>query len=259
MLANNLAAPDNMEGRGSRKAGLKHFREEELPPYEDNERPPEYSPVVTKSAVLEWKPELTSPFRRATRRRWSQAKIEVNNTQLIVVQRSRMLRKTRYFSLQYADVGLAFDYFKRPWILRLRCEGKQFIVDTKSQRACYDWLMAILQGIALALPLELRTLPEDTRRIRRRNRRLLDRNGLRNSATLRSGAEEKRVYNLDPPSSVSQTLLTANEKRRPPRGRHVSNRDYPHLGLDASWERKVFLHNGRWAMVRERTITPIEI
>lgn len=254
--------PKIMTGYAPRAVTPQSGLEDPVPPYDNNEKLPKYSPVVTKVAVLDWKPEFVSPVRRALRRRWSQVRVEVNSTQLKIVRQGKISSKTKCFSLQYADIGLAFDYVKRPWVLRLRCEGRQFLFDMKSHGACHDWIVAISQGISLALPLELRTLPEDIHRTRRRNRRILQRSGYMYRREHFSDANgEKSV--LTSATAVAMAAasqdLWVDQKRAIPRRSRVSNRDYPHLGLDASWERKVILYNGHWAVVRERTITPLRV
>ena len=76
------------------------------------------------------------------------------------------------YSLQYADVGVAVDYLKRPNVLRIRAEGEQFLLQTVSEEAHISWINSIQMGIDLALPLDEREFPKVRmipRRAQRRN------------------------------------------------------------------------------------------
>lgn len=81
------------------------------------------------------------------------------------------------YTLQYATVGAAFDYSKRPFVLRVRAQGQQFLIELGNLFDCLSWANCIQLGIDIALPLEERVLPRlrvfpRTRRNRRRNRRV---------------------------------------------------------------------------------------
>lgn len=63
------------------------------------------------------------------------------------------------YTLQYAEVGPAVDYTKRSYVLRLRPEAEQFLLQARSQEDHISWINSLQMGIDLALPLEERDLP----------------------------------------------------------------------------------------------------
>lgn len=63
------------------------------------------------------------------------------------------------YTLQYAEVGPAVDYTKRSYVLRLRPEAEQFLLQARSQEDHISWINSLQMGIDLALPLDERDLP----------------------------------------------------------------------------------------------------
>lgn len=66
----------------------------------------------------------------------------------------------RSFTLQFAEVGIAIDYKKRPNVLRIRAETEQFLLQAPSQQHHITWTNTVQMGIDVALPLEERSLPK---------------------------------------------------------------------------------------------------
>lgn len=118
-------------------------------PEEGNENLPSYKPSIFKQTVLDYKQELSSPFDRATKRSWKQIFIILNGTAIYIHKKSSVsifspalyaevgnldeeaalsyrpgALITKY-TLQGAEVGMATDYEKRHWVIRLRAETDQ--------------------------------------------------------------------------------------------------------------------------------------
>ncbi|CAI4049828.1 Mpf1p SKDI_14G1800 [Saccharomyces kudriavzevii IFO 1802] len=77
----------------------------------------------------------------------------------------------RSYSLQGAKVGLPIDYTSRDFVLRMRCEGQQFLIQFSHVDELINWAMYLNMGISLSLDLELRELPSYRSVPRRRNAR----------------------------------------------------------------------------------------
>lgn len=150
---------------------------------EGKEKLPGYTPSIFKQGLLIRKQELNSPFLPSPQRHWHAVHVELNNTQLNVFAALKYNhieehKKSKYaigkllrsYTLQYADVGVANDYTKKPYVIRLRVESEQFLLECSSQEDCIVWINVLQMAIDLALPLEERKLPK-YRSIPRRTRR----------------------------------------------------------------------------------------
>lgn len=267
---------------------------------------PAYTPALTMKGLLQMKPELSSPFCRATHRNWRTAALELNNTQLQITQSDvyglDLFKKTTTFSLQFAEIGLASDYTKRPYCFRIRFEGKQAVFDCRNRQEMLGWMVSLQMAISLALPLELRQMPEEIRRRRRHHRRGRERSRAHNTGESRherelittpvlpgnthetigppahreprlsegttqrsSDRRNSRGSNRLPRASIEtgevdttqpdQDLDSCSKKWHPRRREsRFSEKDYPHLFMDTSWEGKNILYRGRWAKVRNQQI-----
>lgn len=103
----------------------------------------------------------------------------------------------RSYTLQFAEVGLASDYKKRPNVFRVRAETEQFLFQAATQQQQVTWVNTVQMGIDVALPLEERALPK-YRMIPRRRRR--DRSGNTTTTTTRTttaGASGSRARTSD--------------------------------------------------------------
>ncbi|VEU19484.1 DEKNAAC100009 [Brettanomyces naardenensis] len=63
------------------------------------------------------------------------------------------------YSLQYGKVGLAIDYKKKKFTLRLRLETEQFLLQFPCAEAMVEWYSALCLGIDNALDLNRRAMP----------------------------------------------------------------------------------------------------
>lgn len=237
--------------------------------------PPPYTPALMKAGSVRLKSEFDTPFTRTSYRQWRSVKMEVNNTQLKLSYSSMggMVTHNHVYSLQFAEVGLASDYTKKLHTIRLRVESKQLLVSFQSCEEMQSWLVALLMAISLALPLELRQLPEEVKRTRNRHR---DRERRRQRHIARQQAErthhqqrqidQQQQRNFQPRHVKSITRVQqpavdvvpaqAREDttavKWDPRHRQsrFNEKDFPHLTLNSPWEGKCVLYRGEWAMVR---------
>lgn len=65
----------------------------------------------------------------------------------------------RSFSLQYAKIGLASDYSKKPNVLRLRLENEQFLLHFSHPKDLIDWNLALSVGRDVASDILIREVP----------------------------------------------------------------------------------------------------
>ncbi|GMM55633.1 hypothetical protein DAKH74_022490 [Maudiozyma humilis] len=74
------------------------------------------------------------------------------------------------FSLQFAKFGIPIDYNKRTFVLRMRCETEQFLINFAHVDDMISWTTYLSMGICVSLDLEIRPMP-DYRIVPRRRRR----------------------------------------------------------------------------------------
>lgn len=78
------------------------------------------------------------------------------------------------YTLQYATFGIPVDYHKKAFVLRMRCEIEQFLLNFYHVDNLIIWSMYLSIGISVSLDLDFRQLPDYRivpRRRRRRHRR----------------------------------------------------------------------------------------
>jgi len=82
----------------------------------------------------------------------------------------------RHYTLQRSESGLGSDYYKRRNVIRVRCEGEQFLLQAENVMQVVDWIEALQAGTNVALDLDERpmTRPPPFPRRRRRRRRPAD-------------------------------------------------------------------------------------
>lgn len=77
----------------------------------------------------------------------------------------------RVYTLQNAESGLAADYVKRKYVVRVRAEGEQFLLRAKDDRGVIDLIEALQAATNVSLDLDVRPLPKFITLPRRRRRR----------------------------------------------------------------------------------------
>jgi hypothetical protein len=156
---------DVLEGR--RRASA----EEELPGY---------SCDIHLEAVFSRKMEMEGPSRKAEERKWNHVYVELHGTALGVYrcQKDRnmyrakpvdadhppwMMKGTleKRYSLAYGDVGIAADYRKRKYAIRLRVETEQFLLSCIEIDTFVSWLDCLFAAISVAAPIEEMDFPHD--------------------------------------------------------------------------------------------------
>ena len=137
---------------------------------------PCYSSTVHCSGMMKRKIEYQSPGIRAERRCWTKVYLLLRGTSLTVypfdsAQKgtgSASLNSFQQYTLQYAEVGIASDYTHRTFVLRVRAEGQQFLLQCSTEAERIQWVETIQSSANIALALDDRSTPEDNTCIYRR-------------------------------------------------------------------------------------------
>ncbi|KAI5845187.1 hypothetical protein DFP73DRAFT_512855 [Morchella snyderi] len=163
---------------------------------EGNEQLPAYTCTLHKEALFEHKPEMSSPFERAPKRRWGKTYAVLYGT-LLTLHRPRKVpffaaavkkargregrpvghlpgEMVRSYTLQLAEVGIAADYRKRHFVIRIRAQTEQFLLSCRTLEVFLEWLEALSAAVDLSPSLEERSLPRYQTLPRRRRRRRRD-------------------------------------------------------------------------------------
>ncbi|CUS07039.1 unnamed protein product, partial [Tuber aestivum] len=174
---------------------------------EGKETLPAYSCSLHREAIFEQKMELSSPFERASVRKWVKVYAVLHGTLLKLHRPERIPffsgrapkevdeleekggssgshgiaggrppgyypgELIRCYTLQLAEVGVAADYKKRPFVIRLRAQTEQFLLSAKRVEVFLDWLEALSASVDLSPSLEERSLPRYQTLPRGRRRR----------------------------------------------------------------------------------------
>ncbi|KAJ4188844.1 hypothetical protein NW755_006340 [Fusarium falciforme] len=130
------------------------------------------------------KMEITNTVRRAEDRQWRMAYVTLHGTALNIygVKKGWQWRRARddgpsvdpdnpswidqgklakSYGLQYAEVGIAADYKKRRYVIRLRVETDQFLISCVELSTFIRWLDWLNAAINVAAPIEDRDFPFD--------------------------------------------------------------------------------------------------
>lgn len=132
-------------------------------------------------------------------------------------------RIIKSYSLQCAKLGIPTDYTKKTFVLRMRCEAEQFLLNFSHVDDMIMWTMYLQMGICVSLDLDLReyptyrVVPRRRRRRRRRNGENSDAHGRSNSigrlqltriSSFSSSNESKPPSRMKPSRSLSSGLLS---------------------------------------------------
>ncbi|KAF5976698.1 hypothetical protein FCOIX_6974 [Fusarium coicis] len=158
--------------------------ETQIHPDTGKESLPDYKNSILLEGVFDKKHEIENLIKRAEDRQWYPVHVCLNGTALSIygtkkawswgrtrsdgpsvdpdnppwVKRGK-LEKT--YSLLYADVGIAADYTKRRYTIRIRAETDQFLLCCIELSTFNKWLEGLFAAIDIALPLEDRDFPRD--------------------------------------------------------------------------------------------------
>lgn len=167
-----------------------------IQPREDEGREalPEYSSAISLEGVFLRKLEVEGAIHRANDRNWYKVVVTLQGTALTIRKykssgwfsrgatgkpqspdspadsRRGLLLKS--YNLQHAEVGIAADYLKKSFVIRVRAEGDQFLLSCRKIEPFVLWLQSLFAAIDLAPPLEDRDLPRDMSVPRPRRRRI---------------------------------------------------------------------------------------
>ncbi|KAF8679440.1 Pleckstrin homology domain [Rhizoctonia solani] len=102
----------------------------------------------------------------------------------------------RQYTLQRAESGLGSDYYKRRNVIRVRCEGEQFLLQAENVMQVVDWIECLQAGTNAALDLDERPMtkpPPFPRRRRRRRARPDGTNEANGNATSNHNANDNNT------------------------------------------------------------------
>ncbi|KAG8416459.1 hypothetical protein J3459_007659 [Metarhizium acridum] len=275
---------DEDPGPGRRKgsqAVFDQFNETE----EGRESLPNYQSSLYIEGVFSKKHEIENTTKRAEDRHWHTTFVTLNGTALNVYTvkkdwgwgRSRdgpticpdnppWVRKSKLeksYSLIHADAGIAADYTKRRYVIRIRAETDQFLLSCIELATFVKWLEALFAAIDVAAPIDDRDFPRDMsipriQRIRWYQGQSPALPGYAVS-TEQSRNNETSVEGPEPSSTTTQTDSNASSSSTiqspptlqplqeasanpPPRieplSRRISTSSYPNPSIDP--------HTGKW-------------
>lgn len=132
-----------------------------LPAHQETTLLPPYSTSLNGIAHFLLKPELVDPVTAWPHRRWYRVTLELQGTQIFISQQQLcgQLFCCRPLSLQGAQVGLATDYRKRLFVVRVRAEGFQFLLAAATLTAAISWVDKLDAAIAVSTDLDERREP----------------------------------------------------------------------------------------------------
>lgn len=116
----------------------------------------------------------------------------------------------RSYSLQHAKIGLASDYKKKPYVLRLRIESEQILLSFNSINDLIEMNLGLTIGRDLALDLNERECPRYRTVPRRRSRRSRSEPELANASS--SSVSRIRVRAHSDPSKILNTFSKIKSK-----------------------------------------------
>ncbi|EHK96279.1 hypothetical protein M7I_8037 [Glarea lozoyensis 74030] len=185
---------------------------------------PPYSCALCLENVFLRKTELHGAIHRAHDRNWYREVVSLQGTALtfskykggnvfkdgkndipVGNKKGGLLRS---YNLQHAEVGVAADYLKKRFVIRIRAEADQFLIACNTIETFVLWLQSLFAAIDLAAPLDDRDLPRDLS-IPRPRRRRADRAADRTVNELREQQEliARDYPNLATASTSSSSLL----------------------------------------------------
>ncbi|KAH8668338.1 hypothetical protein BX600DRAFT_434884 [Xylariales sp. PMI_506] len=156
----------------------------ELVIIQEEEPLPEYSCDLEAEGVFNMKMEIEDTIKRAEARNWHSVYVELRGTALSIyhVKKDWGLNRTvksgpnvspdnppwvkkgsleKTYTLLHADVGIAADYQKRRYVIRVRAETDQFLLSCIELPNFVKWLDILFAAINIAPALDERDFPRD--------------------------------------------------------------------------------------------------
>lgn len=142
---------------------------------------PSYSCSVSISSDFMMKREYDTITTRTPIRQWKRVNAELRGTVLLIKtvpsRPHRLYNKIRdricgsditakrhpvkAYTMQGAEAGIATDYGKQPFVIRIRAEAEQFLLSADTLKTMLSWLECLSAAIDISLPLELRRMPRN--------------------------------------------------------------------------------------------------
>ncbi|KAH6897240.1 hypothetical protein B0T10DRAFT_455108 [Thelonectria olida] len=145
---------------------------------------PAYNSSITLEGVFCKKHEIENTTKRAEDRQWRNVYVTLQGTALNIydVKKAWSWGRTRddgpsvdpdnppwmkkaklekSYSLLYADAGIAADYKKRRYVIRIRAETDQFLISCVELSTFIKWLEGLFAAIDVATPIDDRDFPRD--------------------------------------------------------------------------------------------------
>ncbi|KAF5595320.1 PH domain-containing protein [Fusarium pseudocircinatum] len=157
-------------------------RDHEIAPF-PHESLPDYRCEIDLEGVFMHKMEIKNTTKRAEDRQWRMIYVTLHGTALNIYNVKKRWQWGRSkdephinpdnppwidqgdlikgYSLQYADFGIAADYKKRRYVIRLRVETDQFLISSVELSTFIAWLDGLNAAISVAAPMEDRDFPRD--------------------------------------------------------------------------------------------------
>lgn len=208
-------------------------RKYNIQPREDEGREilPSYSSAISLECVFMRKLELEGAVHRAQDRNWNKViatlqgtalsfhkykgpgpfqMVALGNTSPDMPAGAKRGVLMKSYNLQHADVGIAADYYKKRYVIRVRAEADQFLLSCLKIETFVLWLQSLFAAIDLAPPLDDRQIPRDLsipRPRRRRAARTTQTNMERNAALV---AEQQEILRTQYPR-LADTPIAEDE------------------------------------------------
>ncbi|KAM0264755.1 hypothetical protein ACHAQJ_000580 [Trichoderma viride] len=144
---------------------------------------PSYSSSIAIEGVFHMKHEIENTTKRAEDRQWHTVIVALNGTALSIYNTKKdwgwgkardgpsicpdsppWIRKSKLektYSLLHADAGIAADYKKRRYVIRIRAETDQFLLSCIELGTFVKWLECFFAAIDVAAPIDERDFPRD--------------------------------------------------------------------------------------------------
>ncbi|KAH6661373.1 hypothetical protein BKA67DRAFT_83268 [Truncatella angustata] len=150
----------------------------------EDEPLPQYTCDVQMEGVFNMKMEIVDTIKRAPARNWRAMFVQLEGTKLSIYSIKRdwgLSRSSRHgaevfadnppwvqkgalektYTLLHADVGIAADYEKRRYVIRVRAETDQFLLSCIELETFVRWLDALFAALNIAPAIDERDFPKD--------------------------------------------------------------------------------------------------